>query len=233
MSDDLFERWPDIADTFEHDGPVEHMRNATPDELRDLEKILPASLYELIRDKGYCRFHGGSFTMVNPIEMRPVSAQIFGADPDLDHRTCHMIGYSAFGDCYFWSDQLHDFNVEMALGRVFSRRLTRPEQTLNPKVSPAQLASGMIPHRDSYEFYDYLDQPMLDRCIEAYGMPAPGEIYGFVPALSIAGVGSIFQRVENIKRVSAPEHLSILAQMGDRYLMRLVPGGIQPVRKIG
>ena len=74
---------------------------------------------------------------------------------------------------------------------------------------------------------------MYERCQAMHGHLEAGECYGFFPALAVVGIGSPFRRVENIQRVKAMEHFAILAQMGDFHLMKTVPGGVAPVRRIG
>ena len=77
--------------------------------------MLPQVVVDFIKEKGFCSFHNGLFTMCNPEEMRAVTALVFGADDDFHHRDCHVFGYTAFGVLYCWSDKLYNFRIELPL----------------------------------------------------------------------------------------------------------------------
>jgi len=94
-------------------------------------------------------------------------------------------------------------------------------------------SSDNQPMEEFADFLDIMGNPMYAACQKAHGKLEPGECYGFFPALAISGVFGPFRRVENIKRVKALEHFTILAQMDTFHLVRLAPEGYAPVRPIG
>lgn len=196
-----------------------------------LSKIYPASLVEFISEYGFASFHGGMFQLCNPDEFRSVLALVFKADPNFRHDECHVVGYTAFGNLRCWSPKYFEVDVELPLGAVYCPPLTMPgwQQT----ASADHVASGMVPDREDCDFLDVDGAPMFDRCVAAYGPLKKGQCFGFVPALAISGAFGALQRVENIKRLSALEHFSILAQLDEFALMKITAIDIVPVRPIG
>ena len=79
----------------------------------------------------------------------------------------------------------------------------------------------------------YEDTPeaplMFKRTRKALGELTLGEVYGFVPALEFGGVA----RLENVRRVSALEHFSFLAQLGPVQLFEYSTGDKRFVRTLG
>ena len=212
-------------------GPVARLREASNEEVQRLRDILPVPLADFVEIKGYCSFHDGLFTMCNPDELRPIAAQVFAVDPQFNHADCHVVGFSAFGELVCWSDRYRRFTISLPDSSIYSIALTRED--FAPKISLERSAARIVPDRVDADFVDFAGEPMYERCQAMHGRLEPGECYGFFPALAAVGVGSPFRRVENIQRVKAMEHFAILAQMGDFHLMKTVPGGVAPVRRIG
>ena len=63
---------------------------------------------------------------------------------------------------------------------------------------------------------DDLDKPLFDRAAKALGPLAQDEMYGFEPALALGGKADL----RNLRKVKAVEHLVMLAQLGERQVMR-------------
>ncbi|AZO78069.1 hypothetical protein BLM15_10960 [Bosea sp. Tri-49] len=158
-------------------------------------------------------------------------ALIFKDDKEFHHRSCHVVGFTAFGTLWCWSDQYLDFKIDLPFSLVYCDSLTMPGW--KPTASADHIASGIVPDREDADFLDNAGEPMFDRCVEAYGRPSSTECFGFVPALAIAGAFGPLQRVENIKRMSALEHFTILAQLEQFHLVVPGPDDIIPVRAIG
>ena len=212
-------------------GPVEKIRNADAAETSRLREFIPAPIPEFINEVGYCSFHGGLFKMCNPDTMRSVLALVFGADSQFDHRHCHVIGFTAFGQLHVWSNTYRSFFVDLYESFVFCRALTLPKWA--PTATLEQSISNMIPDSDDADFLDFQGIPMFSRCVEKLGPLDADECYGFVPALAVVGIDSPLRRIENVRRVKLMEHFAIIAQMQTFHLMKLVPEGVERVRPIG
>lgn len=70
--------------------------------------------------------------------------------------------------------------------------------------------------KDSLDELDPLERPLFDRALKMYGPLGPNEMYGFEPALALGGKPEL----ANIRKVKAVEHLVLLAQLGERKIMR-------------
>ena len=80
-----------------------------------------------------------------------------------------------------------------------------------------------------FDVADPKNKPLYKRAVKKLGPLQPGEIYGFVPALAFGGTPGL----ENLHRLSALEHFSILAQIDTPKLMDFKPWPPKFVRDIG
>jgi len=225
---ELHENFQYCLDEYNPSGKAEKL---TAEQITRLEMLLPQPIMDFLKVHGFESFHNGLFQMCDPQIMRPLLAMIFKGDKDFHHRDCLVIGYTAFGQLICWSNILDDFYIFLPENTVYSRRLARPDAVV--KASKDHIASGIIPDAEDVDFLDIMGNPMYEACQKAHGKLESGECYGFFPALAISGVFGPFRRVENIKRVKALEHFSILAQMDTFYLVHLASEGYVPVRPIG
>ncbi|MGF6232841.1 hypothetical protein QFZ27_006796 [Inquilinus ginsengisoli] len=94
------------------------------------------------------------------------------------------------------------------------------------------MAAGFFPDLEIIDFPDQYGDPLYRRCQEKYGRLEPGECYGFFPALAISDIFGPHRTIENIRRVKAMEHFTILAQLDAFRLARVGVEGAEPVRPI-
>lgn len=221
----------DLLYSIEALGTTTQIRSATDSEVKRIREILPSPLADMIEDMGFCSFSDGLFYTCNPDDMKSILALTFGTDPDFSHKDCHVVGYSAFGDLYIWSEKYYRFNINLAEGFIFCRALTVPNW--RPSATPEHLAANMIPERETIDFVDQYGQPLYQRCQEKYGRLESGECYGFFPALAISGIFGPHRTIEHIRRVKAMEHFAIIAQLDAFQLARVGVDGAEPVRPIG
>jgi hypothetical protein len=191
----------------------------------------PPSLAEFITTHGFLRFHDGLFSLCNPDEFRPILSLVFGDDKDFHDDECHVVGYSAFGVLECWSEKLANFTISLPEAAIFSRALTIANWA--PIASRDHLASGAIPDKAQADFLDSPGEPMFDRCVKKLGSLNEGECYGFVPALAFGGIYGPTRTVDHIKRLSALEHFTILAQLEQFKLVAVTVDALRVVRPIG
>ena len=72
-------------------------------------------------------------------------------------------------------------------------------------------------------------QLLFDRAVQTLGPLQFGEVYGLVPALGLGGAYDL----EHLRRVAAPGHFSILAQIGPFELIDATTFPSRAVRLIG
>ena len=124
---------------------------------------------------------------------------------------------------------ISDLSGRLSLYRMLARRAgSVPEALLPPNIAlPNPHLTGGLPFQvfpGLGQLLVMLDQDgaadwredsgkaplMFQKVRSALGEVALGECYGFVPALKLGGQA----KVENVRRMSALEHFSILAQLG-------------------
>lgn len=212
-----------------------------PDNLAYMRDRLPPRLSEFLAQTGHSVF-GNAVTLCPSRQFAPVLAMIFKADKDLDHRDCTLVSYTGFGELGIWSDRHGVVFVDLAAGEVRCRSLAGASFT--PKISlpkpvgkpndPNRIARGTIFYRsDSMDYFDWQGQNMLTETLRVLGALELGECYGFFPALGLAGTESRARSVENLRRVQAFEHFTMLAQLQPFYLTSIASGRIEKVREIG
>lgn len=91
-----------------------------------------------------------------------------------------------------------------------------------------------MPDRENIERFDYYNDPLLDPCIEHYGMWDRGQCYRYFQTLAlVSGEDSFINKIENIKKVGAPEHFAILSQLATFTLTGTTREGYIDIRYIG
>ncbi|OLY48254.1 T6SS immunity protein Tdi1 domain-containing protein [Bartonella apis] len=203
----------------------------SPDVSSRMHEIFPHSFAQFLDAFGFCSFFNRGFQLCDPDDMRSISALIFGTDKDFYHKDVHVYGYSAFGVLYCWSNKLNYIRIDLINCRIFCGYLVYKQEV---KASLDHMASGLLPPRDSIEYFDYYNEPLLERCIERYRMLNCGQCYGFFPALALVGGGESFMnKIENIKKVEAREHFAILSQLAAFTLTGMSNEGYVNARNIG
>ena len=69
--------------------------------------------------------------------------------------------------------------------------------------------------KDNMEEEDLDGKPLFQRAMAKHGPLEEYEMYGFVPALAIGGA----TKLENLQKVKVIEHLSFLADLGEKAVM--------------
>lgn len=209
-------------------------------ELSYLEKRVPERLFEFMEHSGHACYLDGGVTICPASTFAPILALVFKGDPDLDHRDCTVVSYTAFGNLHVWSKKHGNIVIYLAEGQLTSVALAPTE--FAPGIVPQRqdtpdpniVASGAVVFEpEELDFLDYRGSEMLRPCIAAHGALELGDCFGFFPALGLVGADSPTRRVENIKKVKALEHFAMLAQLQPFYLTKLDRSGIKPVREIG
>lgn len=239
---DLF--WDDIASR----GAPQSGSPVSEISLGALTTHLPNVMVEFLREYGQASYFRSAFQYVEPKVLTPILAMVFQADPELSHADCHVVGHTAFGELWVWSEHHGVLKINLADQHIYSRTLA-PANLRRPagfpdrvrSTDPNVLARNLLPRRlGTVDFDDWQGNPIFERCEEMRGALEPGEVFGFFPALGMVlahdAPGRMKSRercVENIRRVRAIEHFTILAQLGNFHLMRLEAGQYRSVRPVG
>lgn len=187
---------------------------------------LPPELVDFWRAVGLGVWGWGRFQFCDPVAMRGVTGLVFGGDREFVAERMHLYGYGALGLLFFWSEDRRDAVevdlVSLSASSLFeTNRADRAFEALAGTIGNLEhVAYGA---RDPSTREDVLPE-LLGR----HGGLANGEVLGYVPALAFGGSPDF----ANLRKVSAPEHFAILAQIAGIELYR-VKGGTQFVRMLG
>lgn len=180
-------------------GPI------APDRLDSYREHLPQSLIDFYALHGQGLVLNGFFQFCEPTRYAPIAKAVFGDNTDLPGSRCHIIGFSAFGALSVWSEDHGTVSVHLVDGVSSCLSLFGRGAKLPPDQS---VAVGLFQlDMEANDAFDADGKPMFKRALKALGPLAAGQVYGFVPLLSLGGP----RRVENLKIVPALEHMALLA----------------------
>ncbi len=224
-------------------GEPKHAQRLTLDQVNRFRDVLPTKLLDFWVFHGAGCYLDGKFWLCDPELMNPVMNAIFKNDPGFVVGQLHTFGYSSFGSLFCWQEKKEllwvDFYPPTASEENYNENEpTRPELAGIPRSSPDFIVGIAVLNgidNDSGSPYDVNDQPLFPQALAKLGPLAPGEIYGFVPALQLGGE----MRIENVRKVGVVEHLLLLAQLSTFDLTWLAPstptqpfGVIETIRQI-
>jgi len=183
-----------------------------------LEKFkgkLPDQLLTYWRQYGWSGYDKGLFWLVDPDEYEPVLEAWIGDTPLMEQDAYYVVARSAFGRVFLWGTKSgQSLDINGPWGMMF------------PRDNSARIAAGKadqlvrnflaFQEMENLDEADHLKKPLFDRALAKLGPLAPDEMYGFVPALALGGKADL----KNLQKVKAVEHLVMLAQLGDRQIMR-------------
>lgn len=175
-------------------------------ELGTLPATLPNQLIEFYQAYGRCILQGGRLQTCHPNDLKGVFSLAFGDDEDFNQFNCHPFAYTAFGTIYFYQDSFGCGDVDLLEGRLCNTNFTSPKDPNSNFDNTIDLPFA-LDHED-LDFFDINDKPLFSRAKKKLGSLEIGECYGFVPALSIAGVAEL----KYLKRLRATEHFTIISQ---------------------
>lgn len=126
-----------------------------------------------------------------------------------------IIGRSAFGKLYLWGTASgQSFSILTSWGIIFPRDNSNKIQASYADDLVRYFFEGL--RKEDLAEEDVQGRPLFGRALQALGPLASDEMYGYVPALALGGEAHL----KNLRKVEAVEHLVILAQLGERTIMR-------------
>lgn len=196
-------------------GPAVHSQAVPEAVLQRFRGKLPNQLLTWWRLYGWSGYGEGRFWFVNPDEYEPVLEAWIGDTRFMEEDAYYVFARSAFGDVELWGRKSGDsLTINGVNGLIF------------PKDDSAKVASGRSDGlmsafliglgKDELDRKDHLNRPLFERALKKLGPLGPDEMYGFEPALCLGGKADL----KNLQKVKAVEHLVLLAQLGERKIMR-------------
>ncbi|MFP7675741.1 GAD-like domain-containing protein [Marivita sp. S0852] len=198
-----------IDDTLQKYGPITDASYPSELELTKWQERLPDRLLQFWREYGWGAFSEGQFWTCNPEQLHAVIEEVFTGDPEFHPSDLIPIGYNALGMIVVYLGDGRTMTVDLPFGTVIWRDQSINSATGKPNsefmVIFRKIRSGA--HR--LDWTDEDGTQIFPWALKNLGPLARGEIYGFVPAYSMA------QRypVENLQKLPIVEHLVFLASL--------------------
>jgi hypothetical protein len=186
----------------------QYVPNSTIDRYRGK---LPDQLLTYWKEYGWCGYADGLFWTVDPQDYEPVLDAWIGETKFMEQDTYHIIARGAFGDLYCWGEKT-GFTLKLCSVSSFAVPCSLPIASLEKEI---QWFFGSC-DREENDFEDYF-APALKK----HGKLTAKEMYGFVPAMAMGGSGEF----EQLRKVSAIEHLVFLAQLSDLKVLKTASSG--------
>ena len=180
-----------------------YRQEVPPSSIERYRGKLPDPLLELWKEHGWCGYGEGIFWLVNPQEYEGIlNYWISNIATELTD-TYHVIARSAFGDLYLWGEKTGpSLNIYSNVSRFSYDPVDRPAQAAT-RALQAFLLSLSVEYLDFDDFFSLAKKKL--------GILSQDEIYGFTPALMLGGAA----KLENIEKLKAVEHLTILSQLAE------------------
>lgn len=217
-------------------GEPRFAAKTTPAEAERYAGRVPEALIRFWSEHGRGAYLDGLYWISDPEPFDPLIATIFKDDPEFDPAEMTHVAHTAFGSLKLWHRRRRGVLVDLLTSTVF-----------NPPERSWHDAKTGLPFSENFSIgtlvaitgaeYTEDQKDLLASAMTRQGPLAPGEVYGFSPALQLGGSYT----AENLRRVRAIEHLAFLAQLARLNLVSLtVPeppafpyGRTEVVRKIG
>ncbi|MBY6047002.1 GAD-like domain-containing protein [Vannielia litorea] len=232
------------AEMIEEIGPPRGGKAPSAEAMDYLRAHLPAAYVGFIEEFGFGHYFDRGYQFCDPLAFRPVVALIFKADSDFSHADCHVVAYNAWGTLKMWSERHGEVTVDLLRYTVKAPRLL--PNVMNAPILPAgmagtatepdanSLSAALLPWDDNArELWDFADEPMFREAVRRLGPLQAGECFGFVPSLAVAGYDSRTRAVENVQKMDALVHFTMIAQLAPFALTHLVHGRETIAREIG
>lgn len=184
---------------------------------RSLEKYkgkVPNKLLEYWQLYGWGGYGQGLFWTVDPDAWEPVLDAWIGDTPFMSSDAYHVIARSAFGELFLWGEKTgFSLSISPAYSRIFPR--TRSVITSDQERDFETQLFFESTERGHLDFSDVDERGLFGQAVEKLGILDHDTMYGFIPALALGGT----PKLGSLQRVSAIEHLVLLAQMTSPVVM--------------
>jgi len=196
-------------------GPPEHTRPVPGSAIAHFRGKLPDQWLTYWQQHGWSSYGKGLLWTVDPSEYESVVQAWLEGTPLLERDRFYAVARSAFGTLFLCGEHSgQSVRIDAPSGMIFpsdkSDMVRAGRQDLMVRLFLVQMTKKALDEEDVRH------RPLFERARKVLGPLGPGEMYGFEPALVAGGQA----RLENLRKVDAVTHLRLLAQFGDRQIMR-------------
>ncbi|MBB1356218.1 GAD-like domain-containing protein [Pseudoalteromonas sp. SR45-5] len=204
---------------YEGFGPAIKARLPNQEILHFYQDKLPERLLEYWTEYGFCGWGDGIFWLVNPQDYHDI-LQTWLQDTEFAKRaesgvdSYYVIGRSAFGDLIVWGTKSgQSLDINSNFGMIFptdnTADLEEDGDTLTVDLFFASMSKEPLDEKDVNE------KLLFERAYNKLGPLNDDEMYAFVPALALGGTN----KLENLKKVNAIDHLNFLADLDEKRVI--------------
>ncbi|ACA86618.1 GAD-like domain-containing protein [Shewanella woodyi] len=195
-------------------GPAVKSKQPTAEELEFFEDKLPNRLLEYWQEYGFCGWGEGLIWVVNPADYADILMTWLSDTPFENADNYYVIARSAFGELIVWGEKTgQSIDINVNFGMIFPTDNTEKLKKRGEERSIELFFASMS--KDSLDKKDLDENPLFERAMAKLGPLEADEMYGFVPALAIGGA----PKLENLQKVKVLEHLTFLADLGEKTVM--------------
>ncbi|AQS38600.1 hypothetical protein Sps_03473 [Shewanella psychrophila] len=199
---------------FEGFGPAIKASSVTSTIVEEYREKLPNRLLEYWHEYGFCGWGEGIFWIVNPNDYAEILEEWLARTPFVGKDNYYVIARGAFGRLLIWGEKTGPcLDINPCYSMIFPTDKTADLQERGGDLTIDLFFSTCS--KDEVEEEDLDDNPLFDRAMVRLGPLEADEMYGFVPALAIGGA----PKLENLQKVKVIEHLSFLADLGEKTVM--------------
>jgi hypothetical protein len=216
------EDFPDFLKLF---GSAVHRQDVPETAFAKYKNKLPDQLLEYWRVAGWSGFADGLFWLVNPEEWDEPMEMMLDGTGFLEQDAYHVIARNAFGDLWLWGEKTGDsLSIISAYGMAFPRFNDVLFKKLGKNIKMQYFFGNL--NLENVDLLDEKQKYLFKRAYKKLGPLAANEVYGFVPLVGMGGKCVL----ENLQKLEAGAHMSILAQMTQ---MRVMPDYSAEAKKQG
>ena len=204
---------------FKGFGPAIKATMPTQETFEFFKGKLPDRLLEYWQEYGFCGWGNGIFWIVNPQDYHEI-LQIWLEGTEFAEREkngldkYYVIGRGAFGDLIVWGKTSgQSIDVNSNFGMIFPTDYSEKLKERGEERSIDLFFA--VRRKESFDQKDINEKPLFERALKNLGPLEADEMYAFVPALALGGVN----KLENLQKVKAIEHLNFLAELGEKLIM--------------
>jgi len=200
---------------FKGFGPPFDSRKVPAEKIKKFRNRLPDRLLEYWQAYGWCGYGKGLFWTVDPDEWEDELEEWIGATPFMEQDAYYVIGRTAFGKLILWGEKTgQSLEVLTAWGMIFP---SFDSQAFARRGSDKALQLFFSSSsQDNFDMLDEQEKKLFERALNKLCVLGHDTMYGFVPALALGGA----PKLENLQKLDAHVHLSILVQSTEIQIMR-------------
>jgi hypothetical protein len=196
-------------------GPAENTESISAETVARYKGKLPDLLLSYWQEYGWSSYGKGLFWLVDPAPYEPVVKVWLRGTPFVENDAHYVIARSAFGRLFLWgTNSGQSLNIEAPRGQIFP--MDSSEDIRGGHTDRLVESFFMVLKKERLDFEDVRQRPLFERAVAVLGPLSAGEMYGFEPALALGGTADL----KNLRKLDAVTHLMLLAELGERKIMR-------------